>query len=228
MSAMTTTGMQAPTDVRALYTARHRSYTRFIHAVLYPQGLRAFVRASALLQPDMRILDAGCGTGVLTRAVLGALTDRGLRPAGMDAFDLTPTMLERFRQDTPRDAQAGIRLAEANVLELAVLPPDWTGYDLIVSSAMLEYLPKQSLPDALAGLRARLKPSGVMLVFISRRNFLMTQLIERWWSSALYTKQELTDAFSLAGLTPVFRRFPISHCHLDLWGIIVEARPRSS
>ena len=59
----------------------------------------------------------------------------------------------------------------------------------------------------------------------SCRNFLMTWLIEKWWSSNRYTKDELTSAFAAAGLVPVFRRFPLASRHLDLWGIIVEARP---
>jgi hypothetical protein len=39
-------------------------------------------------------------------------------------------MLERLRHETLPDAQTPVRLAEADVLEP---PPDWQGYDLIVS-----------------------------------------------------------------------------------------------
>ena len=44
----------------------------------------------------------------------------------------------------------GVRLAEANVLTLDALPETWTGYDLVVSASMLEYVPSEDLPDALA------------------------------------------------------------------------------
>ena len=43
--------------------------------------------------------------------------------------------------------------------------------DLILSAAMLEYLPKEQLPIALAALRARLAPDGTLLVSIARAKF---------------------------------------------------------
>lgn len=48
-----------------------------------------------------------------------------------------------------------VQLAEANVLTLDALPASWNGYDMIVSAAMLEYVPRESLPVALSGLRAK-------------------------------------------------------------------------
>lgn len=227
MSAAATERENSGADVRAMFTSRTSSYLRFIGAVLYPQGLRAFMRSSRVLRPGMRVLDAGCGTGVLTQAVLAAMKAIGLQPSAVDAFDLTPAMLERFRS-MRETGLAGVRLSEADVLELDRLPPEWNDYDLIVSSAMLEYLPRQRLPDALAGLRARLRPDGVLLVFISRDNVLMRLLIGRWWKSNLYKRSELVEAFSAAGLTPVFRRFPATGAHLNLWGLVVEARPRAA
>ena len=55
--------------------------------------------------------------------------------------------------------QRGIeRLAttQANVLQLDQLPVGWTNYDLIVSASMLEYMPRERLAEALAGLRSKL------------------------------------------------------------------------
>src|SRR5439155_12294833 len=76
--------MSLTADARQLFTRRPDVYARFIRAVRYPQGLRAFWRASPLLRPGLRILEAGCGTGALTFALWDAAKERGIR---LDAFD---------------------------------------------------------------------------------------------------------------------------------------------
>jgi SAM-dependent methyltransferase len=210
------------TDAQAIYTARKREYSRFIRAVLYPQGLRAFFR-SCDLRSGLRVLDAGCGTGALTFALLAALGDRGFEPAAVDGFDLTPAMLDDFRARIAERRLERIRLTRANVLELERLPDDWHDYDLVVSSAMLEYLPPNRLAVALAALRERMRPDGRMFVFISRRNPAMKWLIRKWWKAHLYTRRDLSAAFVEAGLAPAFRPFPFPYTHLNVWGLIVEA-----
>ncbi|MBW2162287.1 MAG: class I SAM-dependent methyltransferase, partial [Deltaproteobacteria bacterium] len=114
---------------------------------------------------------------------------------------------------------------EANVLEQHHLPESWTGYDRILSSAMLEYLPKDRLAEALAELRQRLAADGTLTIFITRRNALMVPLIEWWWKANIYTRGELREIFSQAGFDSItFHRFPRPFWHLNLWGLIVEAR----
>jgi cyclopropane fatty-acyl-phospholipid synthase-like methyltransferase len=212
------------TDARGFFTGRHATYARFIRAMRYPQGLRAFWLASPLLRPGLRILDAGCGTGALTLAVWDACQTRGMRPAAFHAFDLTPAMLDHLRATLQRRALDGITLAEANVLHLESLPASWRDYDLVVSASMLEYVPRDRFADALAGLRARLRPGGRFTLFITRRNPLTRLLIGRWWASNLYTRAELAAAFATAGFSDVaFRRFPIAAWHLAPWGHVVEA-----
>jgi cyclopropane fatty-acyl-phospholipid synthase-like methyltransferase len=104
------------------------------------------------------------------------------------------------------------------------LPADWTGYDLIVSASMMEYLPRERLSDALAGLGSRLVDGGTLVLFITRQNPLMAPLIGRWWDANLYRRVELQQTFDRAGFGDIaFRRFPLAFRHLDLWGHIVEA-----
>lgn len=56
---------------------------------------------------------------------------------------------ERLRPNLRIDLQIpGVRLREANVLDLGDLPDDWTQYDLIVSAAMLEYVPREVIAHA--------------------------------------------------------------------------------
>lgn len=218
--------MSVARDPRRLFTERPDSYVRFIRFVRYPQGLRAFFCASELLRPGLRVLDAGCGTGVVTLALREALVRRGLSPALLHAFDLTPAMLDRFRETLRRRAIGDVTLVQANVLSLESLPDAWAGYDLIVSASMLEYVPRDRLVDALRGLRARLNEGGSLVLFMTRRNPFTQLLIGRWWQSNLYDAGELRDAFGRAGFsTASLRSFPPSARYLALWGHIVEARP---
>jgi ubiquinone/menaquinone biosynthesis C-methylase UbiE len=171
------------------------------------------------------VLDAGCGTGVVTLALREALLARGLSPASLHAFDLTPTMLERFRGTLGKRGIGGVELAQADVLALGRLPDSWRGFDLIVSASMLEYLPPARLVEALRTLRGLLKPGGDFVLFITKRNWLTRPLIGRWWRSNLYKRNELAQAFREAGFARAgFGRFPLAARHLALWGNIVEAR----
>lgn len=209
-----------------LYTEANRDYLRFVRAVLYPQGIRAYFLRSSLLHQGLRVLDAGCGTGIVTLALRDALVARGFSAETLDAFDLTPAMVDGFRQSVASRAIDDVRVVQADVLRLDTLPLGWSDYDVVVSSAMFEYLPQDRVVDALVSLRARLDSNGTLILFITRRNWLTRPLIGRWWRANLYAAAELKDAFRAAAYSAmVFRRFPVMYRHFALWGYVVEAQP---
>ena len=217
--------MVVSADARRLFTDRRDTYARFIRAVRYPQGLRAYFLASPLLhRPGLRVLEAGCGTGALTLAVHDAAVRRGVPLAALDAFDLTPAMLDGVRVRLERRRLANVRLAEADVLQLDALPDDWRGYDIVGSASMLEYVSRDRVMAALAGLRTRLHAGGTFVLFVTRRNPLTRLMIGRWWQSNLYSRPELAAAFQRAGFAEArFPGFPLAARHLAVWGHVVEA-----
>lgn len=218
----------ATEDVQRLFTARASFYHRLFEDFFrYGNGLRAFFRTTDWLRSGVKILDAGCGGGAVTRAMNDVALQKSLGEIVFHGFDLTPAMLHIFQRWIAKTGTKDIELQQSDVLHLDGLPRHWQDYDLIVSSAMLEYLPKAALSRALMGLKGRLKPDGVLLIFITRRNILMRWLIQAWWKADMYTREELIEAFRAAGFRGIrFARFPFPYSYQNLWGFIVEAKNR--
>ena len=211
-------------DAARLYGNRVDLYEKFVGIGRYPQALQNFFEQWPGLEQDQKILDAGCGTGLLTLALYRALQTRRIIGVTIKAFDLTPAMLSRFRSHLHEEGINDIELACANVLEPDALPVNWKGFDLVVSASMMEYVPRDDFAMALSGLRSRLRKDGKLLLFISRRNALMRPLIGRWWKANLYTKDELRREFRQAGFSHIqFRQFSGLYRYFNLWGHIVEA-----
>jgi ubiquinone/menaquinone biosynthesis C-methylase UbiE len=210
--------------VQELYTNGIDRYSSFIAAFQSPQGIQTLLQRSDLLRPGLRVLDAGCGFGVITFALLQALRQRHFDYKSVDAFDLTPAMLQRFHETLEVRGITRVRLYQADVLALEGLPPTWNNYDLVLSASMLEYLPKPDFPRALLGLRKRMAPGGRILVLITRKTPETKALIEWWWHAERYTKSELLRAFKEAGFQdPAFRRFPLRYIWLNRATYAVEA-----
>src|SRR5262249_33116317 len=148
-------------EVQELYTKGIDRYKSFIGFFRSPQAIQALLQGLGLIRPGLRVLDAGCGFGMVTFALLNVLRQKNFDYRAIDAFDLTPAMLVRFKQ-TLKDRVITVQLRQADVLSLDALPTTWADYDLILSASMLEYLPKEELPRALDALRARLPPNGHM------------------------------------------------------------------
>src|SRR5262249_50509469 len=210
--------------VQELYTRRIDRYGSFIAAFQSRQGMQALLRRSHLLRAGLRVLDAGCGFGMVTFAFLEALREGNLDYETIDAFDLTPAMLARFHSELEIRGVTGVRLQQADVLALETLPSSWRNYNLIISASMLEYVPKRDLPRALAGLSARLTPGGHILVMITRKIPETRVLIDWWWHAERYTKSKLLRAFAEVGFrNAVFERFPWRYFWLNRANYVVEA-----
>jgi cyclopropane fatty-acyl-phospholipid synthase-like methyltransferase len=211
--------------VQELYTTGIDHYASFIKVFRSREGMQALLRRSGLMRSGLRVLDAGCGFGMVTFAVLEVLRERKLDYERIDAFDLTPAMLRRFQGTVDTRGITRVHLRHADVLALENLPPSWMNYDLILSASMLEYLPRQDLPRALAGLRARLAQTGSLLVVVTRKTPETKVLIEWWWRAERYAKNELFRAFAEAGFQdPVFHRFPWRYFWLNRGNFVIEAR----
>ena len=102
-----------------------------------------------------RVLDAGCGTGLLTLALL-----RTIRfPVSITALDLSSTSINAARRAlySSRGRTRDVTFTQGNLLSL---PFADDSLDLVVTSGALEYVP---LSDGLAEIARVIAPGGHLL-----------------------------------------------------------------
>lgn len=104
----------------------------------YGHSIERYLRENPLpLSNGAKILDAGCGTGLLTLALLRVLERR----AHITAVDLSASSLKaasRALLSAPARRKHEVSFAQANVLSLPF--PDET-FEFVVTSGVLEYVP---------------------------------------------------------------------------------------
>lgn len=183
-----------------LYAKRASFYERFfVNSLGWGTEIETFFRKSNYLGPRSKILDVGCGTGIATRAVSQLAREKGYSEIVFHAFDQSPEMLAIFHQWIDEQGIKNIEAKQADVLEIENLPSDWNKYDLIVSSTMLEYLPKQRVKDALMNIRHLLREGGVLVVFVTKQNPVTRWLAGTWWKTNLYHEPEIKRLLHSAG-----------------------------
>ena len=166
--------------------------------------VRSILEDRRALTSNMKVLDAGAGTGLVTRVLYSLAREKGLSGIVFHAFDLTQAMLDVFhRWIHAEGAENAISTRVQDVLDLDTLPQTWSDYDLIVTSTMLEYVPTASLDKAVAGLLGLLKPGGKMIWLLSGRTLPMKFFVGWLWRANLYTKSELDAVLAKAGAVNV-------------------------
>ena len=113
-------------------------------------------RVLALLPDKLgRVLDIGCGPGVMTEVVL----ERG---GIFDGLDLSPEMLREGNEKFGH--LPGVHFAEGNVEALDAVD---NSYDQVICMAVIEYL--KSPDRALAEIARVLKPGGIAIITVPKR-----------------------------------------------------------
>lgn len=107
------------------------------------------------LPAQARVLDAGCGTGLLTLALLKVLD----QPLRITAIDLSSSSLTTARKAVAENSgrTQSVRFAQANLLQLPFADDT---FDLIMTSGVLEYVP---LGEGFTELARVIRPGGYML-----------------------------------------------------------------
>jgi ubiquinone/menaquinone biosynthesis C-methylase UbiE len=192
--------MSDNSQIQKLYTKRADFYERlFINFLGWGKELETFFQKSDYIHPNFKILDAGCGTGVVTKTLFQLANRKFVGRGQFHAFDITQNMLEVFQQWISKQGANNIEIQKADVLKIDGLPSHWKDYELIVASTMLEYLPRDKVEYALKNLKQLLGTGGVLLIFITKRNFITQWLAKKWWKTNLYDEQEIRVLLNNAG-----------------------------
>jgi len=170
MSLREATTTRLPEEV-SIYDRFTNLYDLMFRVNGYGRSVERYLRENPLpLAARARVLDAGCGTGLLTLAFLRVHE----RPAEVASIDLSRRSLQTARkaaQKLPQLPRRRVTFAQSNALSLPFA--DET-FDLVLTSGVLEYLP---LREGLGELARVLAPGGHLL-FVPVRPSPLTLLLE--------------------------------------------------
>lgn len=126
-----------------------------IRRAMQPQA--ALIRRSGI-QPGMRVLEIGCGSGAYTLEIARAVGATGK----VVALDIQPGMLEQLKNKLTRSENTDIRNVEPLLASAYQLPFQNGSFDAAFMITVL-----QEIPDkwrALAEVRRTLRPGGIVAV----------------------------------------------------------------
>lgn len=161
-------------------------------------GERLLERLDLLRLQPRRILDVGCGSGILSAQLL-----RKYRSAQLVAVERAPAMLHRAAKRAP-----WLRTLHTVCAELPALPFAAAQFDLIISNLALPW--SLDLAGSCATWQRLLKPGGALL-FSTLGAHTLSELRASWSGiddahthvNAFFAMQDIGDALWRVGLTGV-------------------------
>lgn len=178
-----------------LYSLLAKVYDFLVLKILgYEIAADYFVQQLPFIPNDkIDVLDAGCGTGLYTFAILKKFPN-----AKIIAFDVNQNMLEEMRNKLKKTSmENSISIFEADILSP---PPESKQFDLIITGGVLEHV---ELDRAIENLSKYLKFGGYFLNAGVQKNLFGKTAGKFWGLKNLFSKEEIIYAFRNRGLTLV-------------------------
>jgi len=208
-------GESAKRRVRAEYDALASRYEQRWQGYIEASVEQTLKRAQPL--QGERVLDVGCGTGVLLQRIVDRHPDA--RPSGVD---LSPAMLAQARRRLP--ARVTLEVADVEALPF---PPH--SFDLVLSLSSFHFWPAPR--RALVELRRVLRPGGRLVITDWCDEYLACRICDRILRlldrahQRIYGRSECAALLASAGFeVSSLDRYRISW----LWGLMTAVATSSS
>jgi len=203
MAEYVLTATKSNTRPGSFYDRIERFYDLTFKLNGYGRSLDQYFEAHPLpVFPDAKILDAGCGTGTLTLALLRTLKV----PVKLTALDLSASSMATAKKyvskNNPREQ--AVRFTRGNIL---ALPFADEAFDLVVTSGVLEYV---SLDEGLSEL-ARVISRGGYLLQLPMRPSPVTTLLEMLFRFRSHPPQVVAETTDRYFQVASHYRFPPFH-----------------
>lgn len=168
----------------------------------YRASVAKYLRSLNLaIDENSLVLDAGCGTGLITLA----MHDAGYRPRRVEALDLSFRSLEVARDEFNERRRYARRtdVIQGNVLSM---PFADATFDLALTCGVLEYVP---IDDGLAEA-ARVLKKGAPLVLIPVKPSIVGSVLEFLYNFKMHPVDKVREAASRHFKILGDHRFPIT------------------
>lgn len=209
MSSVSGTVQAVQKEYAAAASAYDRRWSHYLQGTIKPTLARVPLHARD------HVLDIGCGTGLLLRAI----TDCE-RTIGAVGLDLSLAMLRRAHSRLPVTAT----LVQGDATRL---PFESATFDVVVSSSAMHYVPQ--LGDALAEIARVLRPNGQFVLTDWCADYLTTRLIDRFLKTVdpahaqAYSTSHLKQLLVETG----YSNIAIEPYKIDrVWGIMTASASR--
>lgn len=169
------------------------------------QELSRFMIDLAALEPGMRVLDLGCGTGITTKMVLEKLEDKG----HIYALDISGPMLAVAREQIDSDR---VTFHEADAAEVADFIAE-KSIDRIVCNSVFWQLRHKS--QVMAALHQILSPDG-LFVFNAPEPYFIFKDIPRSPKVSILFKQLAAERYGVGQQDLRTMKVFLNNHHFDL------------
>ena len=182
----------------------------------YRRGLKKFLQRIELTLPgNPKILDAGCGTGLMSEILLDKFPT-----SQITAFDIEKKMVEQFRLKVarwPAAKQARLQVGVEDLFNFSTTDK----FDLIVTGGVLESVPLQA---AIFHLKKFLAPSGLFLNIALKKNWFTKYVLGYIFNLQPYDLRTNLGALRQVGFNKIevlsfrLQEFPVNLLKVGLLG----------
>ena len=161
----------------------------------YQRAIGSIIRNSVDIQDGNRILDAGCGYGLVSRAIENEIKANKI-DIELYGFDISPSMPKAYRSFVSIPAELGC-------MDACNLSYEDNYFDTIICAGLFEHIENPEI--VISEYMRCLKPNGQLLVVVSQKNALTQTMISFFGNATGSDYSEFKPFLAHSDITDVRR-----------------------